>query len=170
MKQPNANKALLLLVWLHMLRKPSRGSRWWQHLHATLIRPARFLAFKIPVKIYSPLVPHRRSARSSEGDPLLCWQGFVMLLLIHYVTMMLPWKRIPNRHQQGIQQWKPLVWSQTVFRRMTSEFPENTDLWTTSATCYAYFSEQLESINWYTYLYIYIKYQVAEIFVKILED
>lgn len=34
--------------------------------------------------------------------------------------MMLSWKHIPNHHDQGIQQWKILVLSQTSFRRMRS--------------------------------------------------
>lgn len=91
---------------------------------------------------------------SFQGETLCsAARDLSVLLLVHYVTMMLPWKRIPNHHQQGIQRRKPLVLSQTVFRRMTSEFPENTSLWTTSATCYAYFSEQLENVNWYIYIY-----------------
>lgn len=34
---------------------------------------------------------------------------------------------------------------------MASKFPEDTDLYITSVTCYAYFSDQLESINWYIF-------------------
>lgn len=71
--QTDANKSLLSLVQLHMFRKPTPGSWWWQHSHAT---PARFLV------LYKPcwnllFILQRRPAQSSRGDPLLCWQGFV---------------------------------------------------------------------------------------------
>lgn len=78
MKKPDAKQAWLLLVQLHMLRKPTQGSRWWQHSHATLIRPARFLVFYKHHWNLLFMASAKHSAQSSAGDPLLCWQGFVL--------------------------------------------------------------------------------------------
>lgn len=154
MKQPDANKALLLLVQLYMFRKPSWESQWWQHSHATLIRPARFLVFY--KSCWNLLFTGSAKAFCSDfkGRPSALLAGICLCSSSSIRggwTITRSWGRMPNQHDQGFQQRKASVLSQTGFRRMTSECPENTDLYITSATCHAYFSDQLESINWYIF-------------------